>query len=106
VQPRFETLKRYGDHQQDEVLETAREPVAKREKPPRIRCPLCGWEPDGYPYWGCNQWIDGRSCATIWNTFATRARCPTCSHQYKETWCPRCNRMSLHEAWYEQSEED
>jgi hypothetical protein len=106
VQPRLETLKRYGDHQQDEVLETARAPVKKREKPPRIRCPKCGWQPDGRAHWTCTNRVDGRLCVTTWNTFDTRGRCPTCSYQWTDTCCPVCHRWSLHEDWYEKAEED
>jgi hypothetical protein len=61
----------------------------------RIRCPKCDWEPDGKPYWECE------ICLILFDTFATRARCPNCDNRWLETQCIRCHRLSAHEAWYE-----
>jgi hypothetical protein len=36
----------------------------------------------------------------VWNTFWTRGLCPGCGHQWQETQCLRCRKMSPHESWY------
>lgn len=61
----------------------------------KIYCPLCEYHPTASDEWQCRP-----GCLTVWNTFETRARCPGCSKQWRETWCPACARASLHEAWY------
>ena len=75
-----------------------------------IRCPLCTWRPSPSSRWFCN-WIGTpepffQSCGTVWNTFATRGRCPGCSHQWQWTTCLRCGQSSLHEDWYEPEDGD
>lgn len=71
-----------------------------------IHCPLCGWRPDAASRWCCEAadapepFFDG--CRTVWNTFATRGRCPGCDHQWQWTLCLRCVQWSLHEDWYEE----
>ncbi len=71
-----------------------------------IRCPLCQWQPDSRSRWCClaiespEPFFQG--CMTVWNTFATRGRCPGCSHQWKWTSCLKCEGWSLHEDWYEE----
>jgi hypothetical protein len=70
-----------------------------------IRCPRCAWRPDASSRWRC-AWIDTpepyfESCGTVWNTFATRGRCPGCSHQWQWTSCLRCSQWSPHADWYE-----
>jgi len=77
----------------DEVLDRSRR---RRE---RIRCPRCAWEPDGEAYWGCEL------CGAVFDTFATRARCPECPNRWTHTWCPGCGRMSRHEDWYVEEDE-
>src|SRR6266540_1986982 len=71
----------------------------------RIRCPLCAWRPAASSLWTCASFNtqEGafRGCGTIWNTFATRGRCPGCAHQWRWTSCLRCGEWSLHEDWYE-----
>lgn len=73
-----------------------------------IRCPLCGWRPSASSVWRCD--CAGtpepffEACGTVWNTFATRGRCPGCSHQWRWTSCLRCEQWSLHAAWYEENE--
>jgi hypothetical protein len=70
----------------------------------RVRCPLCGWKPNGSSRWFCGDceypeyFFDG--CGTAWNTFATRGRCPGCAHDWRWTVCLRCRRWSRHEDWY------
>jgi hypothetical protein len=70
-----------------------------------IRCPLCLWRPSASSLWCCastgtpEPFVGG--CGTSWNTFATRGRCPGCSHQWQWTSCLRCAAWSLHEDWYE-----
>jgi hypothetical protein len=71
----------------------------------RIRCPLCGWQPDASSRWSCEP-ADSpepffRGCGTVWNTFVTRGLCPGCSHQWRWTSCLRCHGWSLHEDWYD-----
>jgi hypothetical protein len=73
----------------------------------RIRCPRCAWQPRAYDRWLC--WNCGdpefffAGCATSWNTFTTRGRCPGCSHQWRWTICLRCQKWSEHEEWYDRS---
>ena len=63
-------------------------------KEEKIECPLCAWEPDGQPYWMCDQ------CGHQWNTFQTYASCPSCGHRHRDTQCPDCSKVSPHEEWY------
>lgn len=64
-----------------------------------IRCPKCGWQPDGGAYWVCN-------CNHVWNTFDTQGVCPACHYRWRETQCPGpgypggCGVTSLHDDWY------
>jgi hypothetical protein len=74
-----------------------------------IRCPLCRWRPAPVDKWCCDS--SGPSpelffggCGTVWNTFATRGRCPGCDHQWRWTVCLRCHGWSLHDEWYDESE--
>jgi hypothetical protein len=70
-----------------------------------IRCPLCGWRPSASSVWCCNATNTPEppfpACGAMWNTFATRGRCPGCGHQWRWTTCLRCHEPSLHETWYE-----
>jgi len=74
-----------------------------------IRCPLCAWQPDARSRWCC--YSDGspeppfESCLTVWNTFSTRGRCPGCNHQWCWTSCLKCEGWSLHEDWYQESQD-
>ena len=71
-----------------------------RRRQPRIRCPHCGWQPDGKPYWQCER------CYMVFDTFATRAHCPNraCGNSWPHTQCIRCNILSPHEQWYTDEE--
>jgi hypothetical protein len=60
----------------------------------RIRCPVCGWRHDFRPHWMCER------CLTSFDTFRTRAHCPSCSNRWVHTWCPSCSTPSPHEEWY------
>jgi hypothetical protein len=60
----------------------------------RVRCPRCGWQPDGRPHWQCEV------CDARFDTFATRARCPRCPNRWRETQCIACGEMSPHDDWY------
>lgn len=76
----------------------------------RIRCPLCEWRPSASCRWCCLR-VDTPEpffvgCATVWNTFLTRGRCPGCTHQWQWTSCLRCEGWSLHEDWYEEPTPD
>ena len=70
-----------------------------------ISCPLCSWRPTAEDAWCCQSQETPeppfQSCGTMWNTFATRGKCPGCSHQWRWTSCLRCGQWSLHEEWYE-----
>jgi hypothetical protein len=77
------------------------------DAPGGIRCPRCGWRPADDSRWAC-VWGDGpeprfQACGTVWNTFATRGRCPGCRHQWRWTSCLECEEWSLHEDWYEEA---
>jgi len=71
-----------------------------------IRCPLCKWQPESRNRWCCDPTGSPepafQGCGTVWNTFATRGRCPGCSHQWIWTACHMCGCFSLHEDWYEE----
>jgi len=70
---------------------------ATKKKQRRIRCPICGWQPDGKPYWACEK------CLTTFDTFKTHAHCPnpTCGNSWHYTQCIACHKQSPHEKWYE-----
>ena len=77
------------------------------EHTPRIRCPLCHWQPSAASRWRCfvgdnmpEPFFEG--CHTVWHTFETRGRCPGCAHQWIWTTCHGCGNSSLHEHWYEE----
>jgi hypothetical protein len=70
-----------------------------------IRCPRCRWRPSESSRWSC---ISNDApeppfpgCGTVWNTFATKGRCPGCAHQWEWTSCLRCAEWSPHVEWYE-----
>lgn len=60
-----------------------------------IYCPRCAWHPSAEDRWQCRP-----GCDTVWNTFWTRGLCPGCGHQWQQTACLSCHKMSPHEAWY------
>ena len=72
------------------------ETVGKGTSRMRIRCPRCGWIPDGKKHWVCEL------CYAQFDTFKTRARCPNeeCGNSWTETQCPKCHQFSPHEEWY------
>jgi hypothetical protein len=89
-------------------ISRAKKPLTRRDELldfSRIRCPLCKWQPKPSHRWFCAPcdspefYADG--CGAYWNTFATRGRCPGCSHQWRWTACLNCEGWSLHEDWYE-----
>ncbi|HEY8430059.1 MAG TPA: hypothetical protein VIL20_16870 [Sandaracinaceae bacterium] len=51
--------------------------------------------PDHYTHWLCDH-----CSGEPFDTFATRGRCPSCGHQYEETFCPVCGAASPHEYWW------
>ncbi|MGI9036028.1 MAG: hypothetical protein ACR2GD_08315 [Pyrinomonadaceae bacterium] len=71
----------------------------------RIRCPHCRWQPTPASLWFCadceypENFFAG--CGTMWNTFETGGRCPTCAHQWRWTSCLACGSFSPHENWYQ-----
>ncbi len=70
----------------------------------RIRCPLCQWSPTKSSQWFCAD-CDApeffyNGCGTMWNTFETRGKCPTCAHLWRWTSCLHCGEWSRHEDWY------
>ena len=74
------------------------------DAPGRIRCPECEWQPNPSSLWYCadsaypERFFGG--CATAWNTFDTRGKCPGCGHLWRWTVCLSCGIWSLHEHWY------
>jgi hypothetical protein len=66
-----------------------------------IFCPQCEYQPRAFDRWVC-----APGCGTWWNTFETRARCPGCRRQWRETCCPTCARWSPHEDWYHDEQLD
>lgn len=78
------------EHDVSIVLDRAR----ARRRRRRIRCPHCGWEPDGRPRWQCEL------CFAVFDTFETRASCPECPNRWRETQCPKCGEVADHEDWY------
>jgi rubrerythrin len=84
-------------------LEAEKEKTGRR----RIRCPLCGWQPDASSRWFCAdcdapEYFYG-GCGTVWNTFETGGRCPGCGHRWRWTSCLRCAGWARHDDWYEQT---
>lgn len=69
----------------------------KEAKERRIRCPVCGWQPDGQSYWGCEK------CHAVFDTFETHAHCPNpqCGNSWTFTQCIFCDAKPPHEDWYE-----
>jgi len=71
----------------------------------KIRCPKCDWQPEASSRWCCAdadapEYFYG-GCFTMWNTFDTRGKCPTCAHQWIWTSCLSCHAWSRHEDWYQ-----
>jgi len=70
-----------------------------------IRCPQCHWHPSASSRWSCISRDAPEpafpGCGTVWNTFATKGRCPGCQHQWQWTSCLRCAEWSPHVEWYE-----
>jgi Zn-dependent protease len=56
-------------------------------------CPRCRAAPPVGTYWRC-------ACGQLFDTFATRAKCPACQRVYADTACLDCNQMSPHAAFY------
>lgn len=81
----------------------------ERRETVRVRCPACGWAPAASSRWICTDTPDPEQfyggCGTDWNTFTTRGRCPGCDHQWRWTACLSCGSWSLHDAWYEASDD-
>jgi hypothetical protein len=77
---------------------------------PRVRCPLCAWEPGPVSRWTCvpvehPEYFKG-GCGTNWNTFATGGVCPGCQYKWQYTACLQCAGWSRHEDWYATEDED
>jgi hypothetical protein len=60
----------------------------------KIACPHCEWEPEAHSRWICEK------CPTLWNTFDTYGKCPSCGHVHRYTQCLRCQKISPHHKWY------
>jgi len=78
------------------VMDHARAPLGWGEVRSDIVCPSCAYSPRVGMQWSCGP--DG--CGGLFDTFATRARCPHCSAQFAWTMCPACGKASAHQAWY------
>lgn len=60
-----------------------------------VKCPHCGWIPDGEAHWGCD------ACsADPFNTFEAGGECPACHEVFDDTLCPRCQHLSPYEWWW------
>ncbi len=65
-----------------------------------VKCPRCAWRPERKKaLWKCD------ACQTRFDTFETRAVCPSCSKKFEETACVGCHQMSPHEDWWEKKPE-
>ncbi len=82
------------------VLNDFRAEMQRLKKQQQIRCPLCGWQPDGKPHWTCED------CSTHFDTFKTHAHCPnsSCGKSWSDTQCISCHKMSPHGDWYGNAE--
>lgn len=60
---------------------------------PKIRCPLCEWQPRPDDLWSCE-------CGHVWHTFDTGGVCPGCIKQWESTQCLECKGWSAHSDWY------
>jgi len=69
--------------------------AAKRYVDLGVKCPNCGWIPDGEAHWKCDA-CDGAD----FNTFAHGGECPHCSEVFEDTLCPRCDHMTTYEWWW------
>jgi Zn-dependent protease len=56
-------------------------------------CPQCKAPPPVGEFWRC-------ACGQMFDTFATRGRCPRCARAFQFTACNSCNQMSPHPAFY------
>lgn len=84
--------------------------LGQQDRPARIRCPHCDWQPHRHDQWGCfpvgaPEYFDG-GCGASWNTFDTRGLCPGCGYQWRHTMCLSCGAWSLHDEWYEHGSGD
>lgn len=66
---------------------------------PKIRCPLCAWQPRREDLWAC-------SCLFQWHTFDTGGVCPACDYQWQDTKCFQCHQWSKHVDWYADEDDD
>ena len=84
--------------------------TARRRASQAVRCPVCQWRPTASSEWLCDPTGTPEppfaACGTVWNTFATRGRCPGCAHQWHWTTCHRCGVCSPHDDWYDSTEGD
>ena len=70
-----------------------------------IACPKCEWKPTASDVWQCG-------CGTLWNTFDTAGKCPSCGKVWANTQCQHpvfsggCGRWSYHLDWYRNLDEE
>lgn len=70
--------------------------MVKFERLPRhpdFACPICKAAPQVGAFWGCGR------CRTAFDTFETRATCPTCGAQFAQTRCLNCGGESPLSEW-------
>lgn len=58
-----------------------------------VYCPWCEYQPTTDDMWQCD-------CGHVWNTFATRAKCPACAKVHGQTFCHGCSKTVEHDSWY------
>jgi Zn-dependent protease len=71
--------------------------IIRNEKRPRragVACPNCHAAPPMGPIWRCNE------CGEIFDTFETRAVCPSCGAQHPITMCIDCRQVAPIGDWF------
>jgi len=77
------------------IASADQEDAAARYVEAGVKCPSCGWIPDGEAHWGCDA-CEGDD----FNTFAHGGECPHCAQVFDETLCPSCETLSAYDWWW------
>jgi predicted amidophosphoribosyltransferase len=66
-----------------------------------VKCPHCGWIPNGGLHWSCDECEGG-----LFDTFKHGGECPECKKVFEDTFCPQCQTSSPYDFWWpERSDE-